>query len=318
MKKRIMLAALAAAITFSGCVSVEERPLQSEPVTDVTTTSATTPPVTTTTTEITSEKIILTTTKETQTSIPTENPDDPTVHPDIEEEYNTFILSEADNDFLSRSCFVGDSICSGLFQYDILPSKNVVAQGSTAARNIFDFTFTWNGEELELIPAIVNRQPEYVIFWMGMNDVNITNPDVHADNYEKLLNEVEAYCPDAQLAVVSTTPVLYTSQFTANENIDKFNNAVKEMIEEKEDKNWLYVDVTPELKNSLNSLKRLYDGGDGIHLAPEAYYAVLAQICETIDYKTIDEQRPERPDPEETEDSGENSENDGNDSPELE
>ena len=48
-----------------------------------------------------------------------------------------------------------------------------------------------------------------------------------------------------------------------------------------ENDKWCFVDVSAELKNSENALKTDYSSGDGIHLSPDAYHAVLYQLCRT-------------------------------------
>ena len=196
---------------------------------------------------------------------------------EIEEFYSSFDFSEEDYDFLQNCVFVGDSICSGLGHYGIIPMNSVIAQGNIAARNIFDFTFTVDGSELSLVSALVNANPEYVVFSMGINDVNITSEEEFAENYREILSTTEGFLPGAKLIVLSVTPIDKESTFTANENIDSFNKALEEMMSENE--KWLYIDVTGELKNEENALKTNYSSGDGIHLSPDAYYAVLYQLC---------------------------------------
>ena len=198
---------------------------------------------------------------------------------EIEEFYSTFEFSDADYDFLGQCAFVGDSICSGLGHYGIIPMKSVIAQGNIAARNIFDFTFTVDGSELSLVSSLVNINPEYVVFSMGINDVNITSEEEFAENYRQILSTVEGFLPNAELIVISITPIGSDSTFTENENIDSFNKALGKMIAENE--KWHFVDVSDELKNSENALKTDYSSGDGIHLSPDAYYAVLYQLCRT-------------------------------------
>lgn len=201
---------------------------------------------------------------------------------EIIEEYNVFTLTDEDNELLSRCVFVGDSICSGLKVYDILPAKQVVAQGNIAARNIFDFTFVVDGGEQSLLSALVELKPEYVVFSMGMNDVNITSQEEYVQNYNDLLAMTESFLPNAKLIVLSITPIDRTSAFTANENIDSFNKALEKSFAENEENKWLYVNVSDELKNSANALKSKYSSGDGIHLAPDAYYAILSQVSGAV------------------------------------
>lgn len=279
-KAGIIALALCISLTAGGCNDdISQRTLpedttapESEPVTEETTTIK---PVTTTT--------MVTTTTTTETTVETSESTEP-----ISEEYNEFVFSDEYNSFIDSCVFVGDSICSGLKLYEILPAKNVVAQGNVAARNIFDFSFKVGKEEYSVLSALVNLKPEYVVFSMGMNDVNITSEKTFCENYGELLSLTESFLPDAKLIVCSVTPITSESKFSTNENIDSFNAALKEYLDETE--KWTYVDITRELKNSTNALKTDYNGGDGVHLAPAAYYAMLYQICERmVDGKVYDE-----------------------------
>lgn len=282
-KKSIIASALALIICTSGCYgNISERSL-----TDITSAS----PESVTETEkpqTTTKKPVITTVKITTTGTTVPETTEETTEPIIED-YNSFIFSDEYNEFLSDCVFVGDSICSGLKMYEILPSKNVVAQGNVAARNIFDFSFKVGKEKLSVLSALVNLKPKYVVFSMGMNDVNITSEKTFCENYEELLSLTEGFLPDAKLIVCAVTPISADSKFTTNENIDSFNAALKEYLDETE--KWTYVDITRELKNSANALKTDYNGGDGVHLSPAAYYAMLYQVCErVVDGKIYDEE----------------------------
>ena len=283
-KKAASLLLAAAVMLTGGCVDISNRNAPETPViaTIPTTTSADIPdaPVTANVSTTTSMSSI------SQVPVITAG-----TGSEIEEFYSTFDFSDEDYDFLGRCAFVGDSICSGLGHYGIIPMKNVVAQGNIAARNIFDFTFTVDGSELSLVSALVNINPEYVVFSMGINDVNITSEEEFAENYREILSTVSGFLPNAELIVVSITPVAVDSEFTKNENIDSFNEALGRMLEENE--KWHFVDASPELKNSENALKTDYSSGDGIHLSPDAYYAVLYQLCRTYLGDNADTTLPE-------------------------
>lgn len=269
-----------------GCQGdISQRTLPSE--TKAPESTAVTEETTTTTKKTPINTVKITTT--TGTTAPETTEDTSETTEPIIEDYNSFVFSDEYNDFLAECVFVGDSICSGLKLYEILPSKNVVAQGNVAARNIFDFSFKVGKEELSVLSALVNLKPKYVVFSMGMNDVNITSEKTFCDNYGELLSLTEGFLPEAKLIVCSVTPITTDSKFSTNENIDSFNSALKEYLDETE--KWTYVDITRELKNSANALKTDYNGGDGVHLAPAAYYAMLYQICErVVDGKVYDEE----------------------------
>lgn len=264
-------------------------------VPEVSTTESSKKEVTTTTTAATTvtEPETTTTTTTTTTEETTEAPETGTVSSDsttdttaeeIIETYKTYIMTDEYNEFISKCVFVGDSICSGFKAYDILPAKNVLAQGNVAARSIYDYTFRVNGDEMSILAALLELRPEYVVFSMGMNDVNITSEQTYCDNYGKLLSEVQSFLPDTTLIVCSITPITYGENgtlFTRPENIDSFNAAIREYLDKSE--KWIYCDIAHEMKNSLNLLKSRYLGSpDGVHLAPEAYYAIMSQICERM------------------------------------
>ena len=293
-------AAAAAILLLSGCVNdisqtlppVTEPPAEStttEKTTVTTTTKATT---TTTTTTTTTVNFITTAPPDEVTTEATDPPETETVvntdsGEELVETYKTYAFSDEYNEFISKCVFVGDSICSGLKAYDILPASQVVAQGNVAARNIFDFTFKVNGAELSVLHALVDLKPEYVVFSMGMNDVNMTSQQAYCENYENLLSQVETFLPDATLIVCAVTPVLETSKFTSNDNIDSFNIAIREYLDATD--KWYFAEISHDLKNSHNGLKSNYNGGDGIHLAPDAYRAILYQLCERmVDGKIYD------------------------------
>lgn len=284
--KRILAAVIAFIISAGSCAKdISGRTLEDAATATAASTTSAKETEAATTTRHKPVTVRITTTTEPPVSETTEETEETTMP--LDESYSSYRFTDEYNDFLSRCVFVGDSICSGLKLYDILPAKSVLAQGNVAARNIFDFKFKLDGDELSILSALVNLKPEYIVFSMGMNDVNITSEEAFCDNYSELLKLTESFLPDAKLIVLSVTPVTTESKFTSNENIDNFNSELKLCLDKTE--KWTYVDVTRELKNSVNALKTNYNGGDGVHLAPDAYQAILFQLCERmVDGKVYD------------------------------
>lgn len=272
MNKRIIGLAAAVCLLLTACTDISQRTLPTERETELIIPA-----------ESSSEATSAPADAETEVSDTAEAADEAASEVggvSIEEQYSSYTFSEEDEAYLDTCLFVGDSICGGLSHYGILPADHVISKGSVAARNIFDFKFGIGDSETDVLTAILNQKQDHIIFSMGMNDVNMTDTETYVANYFNLLTMVAAYCPDSELIVLSITPILADSDFSANEKIDSYNAAIKDAIEKDGKPNWKYIDISPELKNSAGGLKSSYESGDGIHLAQAAYYAYLWQIVQ--------------------------------------
>lgn len=273
MNKRIIGLAAAVCLLLTACTDISQRTLPTERETELIIPA-----------ESSSEATSAPADAETEASDTAETADEAASEVgsgvSIEEQYSSYTFSEEDEAYLDTCLFVGDSICGGLSHYGILPADHVISKGSVAARNIFDFKFGIGDSETDVLTAILNQKQDHIIFSMGMNDVNMTDAETYVANYFNLLTMVAAYCPDSELIVLSITPILADSDFSANEKIDSYNAAIKDAIEKDGKPNWKYIDISPELKNSAGGLKSSYESGDGIHLAQAAYYAYLWQIVQ--------------------------------------
>lgn len=99
---------------------------------------------------------------------------------------------------LSDCAFVGDSICSGLFVYDVLPKDMVVATGNVGIRSLREYTFDIGGGTYTALEALKVIDPKYVIFSMGMNDINMTSEETYCQNYLSFLADTQAELPSGK------------------------------------------------------------------------------------------------------------------------
>ena len=182
---------------------------------------------------------------------------------------------------LKKTVFVGDSICSGFRVYKLVEPNNCLAYGNVGARSLFEYKFTVDEKEYDLLDALKIVNPSYVVFSMGMNDINITPEEQYCKNYDDILAKVHEVLPNAKLFVASITPTRGTQSFP-NDKIDRFNAALKKHLE---GTGYTYVDVSSSLKDSTNSLVSTYHSGDGIHLSPAAYNVYLSVLADT--YKNM-------------------------------
>ena len=190
-------------------------------------------------------------------------------------------LTDLEENIASRSLFIGDSICRGFEAYDVINPLNVFAKGNTATWNFRDFTMLRSGTQVGVFTYLMSLKPDYVFFWMGMNDINMGDEKEFCENYKEIIDSTLKKS-SAEVYVCAITPVLADNSFTTNERIDLFNSALKEDIEKSYDERVHFVDFASILKDSENNMNPIFDGGDGIHLAPDAYYIALKIIAGEI------------------------------------
>ena len=192
-----------------------------------------------------------------------------------------FKFTDEYNSFLEGVVFIGDSVCSGLKVYHYLPDDQVLAEGSVAARNIFDFEFDLNGGLYGILDAVKIADPKVLICSMGINDVNLTTQEQFCENYISLLDKLHEAVPNAKLYVASITPTAADCEKILNTKVQDYNAAIEKALSECS-KDYGFLEIGKYLKNDYNALSAEYSGSDGIHLQAHAYSAILYQVCEQI------------------------------------
>ena len=192
-----------------------------------------------------------------------------------------FKFTDEYNSFLEGVVFIGDSVCSGLKVYHYLPDDQVLAEGSVAARNIFDFEFDLNGGLYGILDAVKIADPKVLICSMGINDVNLTTQEQFCENYIGLLDKLHEAVPNAKLYVASITPTAADCEKILNTKVQDYNAAIEKALSEC-GKDYGFLEIGKYLKNDYNALSAEYSGSDGIHLQAHAYSAILYQVCEQI------------------------------------
>lgn len=196
------------------------------------------------------------------------------------DEYAAYDISAADREFTKRSIFVGDSICRGYSEYNVVGDKHVYARGNLGARSFYDYMFYYGEEQEEITYSEVLRrtEPEFVFLSMGMNDINMTTEEQFCENYSVIIDQTLAESR-AAVYVCAITPV--NSEFTSNYRVDCFNLRIKDYIEEKYLERVYFVDFGKHFRDEEGNLREVFSGGDGIHLSPYAYYVALWEMNRT-------------------------------------
>lgn len=182
--------------------------------------------------------------------------------------------------FTEQSLFIGDSICLGLAVFDVLKVENVLGAGNTGARNIFETSFYRKGKDVDFLSVVQEQKPKHVIFWMGMNDVNMTDKQQYCENYRKVLDKV-LELPETDVFVISISPIC--SDFTPNSRIVDFNSALSDYISKNFPERVQFVNIHDALQNENGELQWYFSSGDGVHLNDIAYYTMLHAFFKQVD-----------------------------------
>lgn len=194
-------------------------------------------------------------------------------------DYDGYSFTDSQKALISNCAFVGDSICSGLYVYGVLPQDIVVAVGNVGIRSIDDYTFKVNGREYNAVDALEVIAPKYVIFSMGMNDINMTSAETYCENYLNMLERTHERLPQSKLYVASITPIDSASSFASNDKINSYNAAVKQAVETA---GYNYIDIATSLRDSSGGMNPHFSGGDGIHVNKSGYYSILTDVVKQI------------------------------------
>ena len=265
-------AAVLSAAYFSGCHKVEE--------TNVTESLA--PPTAMTTSEaVPAMATVSETESETETEAETAEtePASRVIVPKLE-----WTSLDWNKEFMEDTIFVGDSVCRALYVYnDLLTTKQVAATGGAAARNIYDYSFKMEDNELTLREAAEHYKPKVFFLWMGINDINMTERDVYANNLKAIAEDMLSISPESKVVILSMSPTADYHEWNANERIRDYNAAAKEMCEAIEGEEIYYLDIQDILSDEEGYLLPECDSGDGMHLSQMAYTRLLSYITVAMD-----------------------------------
>ncbi len=267
MKFKGVFAAALTGVCFSGCHKIEEKPVTETPA-----------PLTAMTTAVP----VMATVSETETTTVTTT--ETTTAPRViapKLEWNSL---EWDREFMENTIFVGDSVCRALYVYDeLLTTKQVAATGGAAARNIYDYSFKMEDNEFTLREAAEYYKPAYFFLWMGINDINMTEKDVYAENLKNIAEDLLSLSPDSKVVILSMSPTADYHEWNANERIREYNAAAREMCEGLDGEEIYYLDIQDILSDEEGYLLPDCDGGDGMHLSQMAYTRLLSYITAALD-----------------------------------
>ncbi len=192
--------------------------------------------------------------------------------PEAEKENETEQNLDAnEKDNFADAVFIGDSRTEGLqINTGLTSARFLAAKGlmvDTALKN--NVIKLKSGSKGTVIDGLKEGSYNRVYLMFGMNELGWPYLDVFTNRYEKLIEEIKSVQPNATIYLQSILPVSKEKSdkdsIYNNENISKFNKAIKEMA----DKNgYIYLDVASAVMDS-NSALPSNASSDGVHLNKE-------------------------------------------------
>ena len=169
-------------------------------------------------------------------------------------------------EIFKRDLFIGDSITDSLSYYELIDENNVIAK--------LGFTTKKAQEEIE---EIINKNPDNIYLLFGMNDMlTFKDNEKFIKHYKELINEIRNQLPSATIYVQSILPVSAEVKakkpFLTNENIETYNQALRDMTEEE---NVKYLNIRDIVEDNMDLLEP-----DGIHVKYKFYELWLQYLID--------------------------------------
>jgi len=186
-----------------------------------------------------------------------------------------------DDSYLENCAFIGDSITSGFSSYKFVPFKNVFAQvglrTDTVLTSKFDNT---DSGSVTLLDGLKTLSPESVYIMLGSNGISWQDNEKMITQYGELIDSIRETLPDAQIYIMSVTPVgskkenLEDEKKILNTQIDSYNLRLVDLASKKDA---AYLDINTMLKGSDGRLPEDVSS-DGMHLNKATYEKIIEYI----------------------------------------
>lgn len=174
------------------------------------------------------------------------------------------------SDYFDDAAFIGDSLTTGIFLYDMMPNADVYAETgvSTLTFHTAAVIKQEDGNRITIPQALEGKEYKKLYLMLGGND-SLDSPDAFVGRYGKVIDTLRQLQPDAILYVQSILPVTEDNIYNlTNEHIDSFNDALIDLCREK---GVYYVDVAQALKDETGALPNEASPADGMHFDTKYY-----------------------------------------------
>lgn len=202
---------------------------------------------------------------------PSAAPDNPKAPVEsVEPTPDPLAFRQAPDGYFDDALFIGDSRTVGIQQCGGIDSATYFCSVGMSVYGVRYESVDISGlGSVTLQTLLQSKTFGKVYIMLGINDIGGDLPTL-AGNYQKVIDLVREYCPDAVIYVeanihVSANPAAVAS--VNNTNINAFNELLKELCD---GKTVFYLDVNPVFDDAQGNLGDEYSS-DGIHFSAQYY-----------------------------------------------
>lgn len=180
-------------------------------------------------------------------------------------------MYEADTSYFDDALFIGDSRTVGLHEYGNLGNAVVVADSGMNVYKIFEKEFNTASGEKQLLETILSeRQFGKIYIMLGINELGY-DFDRTVARYAELVERIRDMQPDARIFLEANLHITEkksaSSSVYTNENINRFNEAVAQMAD---NRTIFYLDVNELFDDENGALAQMYTM-DNAHVLGKYY-----------------------------------------------
>lgn len=202
-----------------------------------------------------------------ETPAPTEAPAIPVyAGPDVAEQ------ARVEDSFFDDAAFFGNSLVDGLDLFGGLSDGDFFAETSASVISVgmTRDAKTSDGAPATLLQALEEKQYGKIYILLGINEIGF-NTDSFVSLYEGVLDEIAAAEPDAELYIMSLTPITErrstSDDVFSRERVEEFNKRLYALAE---DHSCYYLDLYGALADEDGWLTP-EQSTDGIHFTADKY-----------------------------------------------
>ena len=203
-------------------------------------------------------------------------PESVSTEPEVTETAET---TEVAADTFEDALFIGDSRTEGFVLLSGIHAKYYACKGLNVASVYTDPVIAKDGTNMTVMDAVAGTEFNRVYLMFGVNETGWVKADIFIDDYRKILEDIRATHPKAEIYVQSVLPVSQavsdTHSYVKNDKISQYNELLQKMAAEEK---VIYVNVAEAV--SVNGVLPDDAALDGIHLNQEYCQKWLVYLTE--------------------------------------